>query len=361
MSTDRSERHEQPESQRTKPQTRHAHFATPALPTRTASQDPRGIDVSLKTTRDPHSIEEALNSYSPRQTPFHLLAPTQICDEKVIRHDHSVAQHFESQSQQPRSIENDTHPHKRTVIHHRELVGLNLISNLTRIQYGYWHDEPACLVGFTFQFLGSEHGNRWVRFDRADVTIKFHKTESEAEGQDPEVVDFGPKHLVTGNNGTEEKREWHLSANLPAVTLGAIPVLGLSAGVSRTYEKRYASSVEGASVPSHGHTAPDMVRFWIREDAKQKEGLPLEFDCAAVVTFAAPASFRATVGVKAGAVFDMLAQPWSEAEPVLFQHGVELGEPVGKARMGMIDFAALDVQDWGRMVGAQGMLEAGKR
>lgn len=359
MSTKRNEGG--PEDERVQDQTRDAHFVAPIYRSQTDSQDPRAAAISLKTTRDPHSIEKALNSYSPRQSPFHLLSPTQICDEKVIRHDHTVAQHFESQSQQPRSIDNDTHPHKRTVIHHRELVGLNLVSNLTRIQYGYWHDEPACLIGFTFQFLGSEHGHRWARFDRADVTIKFHKTENESEGPDPEVVDFGPKHLVTGNNGTEEKREWHLSANLPAVTLGAIPVLGLSGGVSRTYGKRYASSVEGASIPSHGHTAPDMVRFWIREDAKQKEGLPLEFDCAVVVTFAAPASFRATVSVKAGAVFDMLAQPWSEAEPVLFQHGIELGELIGKAKMGIVDFATLDVRDWGRMVGVEGMLEARKR
>ncbi|KAF2217851.1 hypothetical protein CERZMDRAFT_80514 [Cercospora zeae-maydis SCOH1-5] len=355
MSTGRSERCEEPEDHQAETRIRHTPFAT-AERTSSSIDTPQTIStnlspnvLSLRTTPDSHSIEDALASYSSRQTAFHLLPPTQICDEKVIRHDHTVAQHFESQSSQlardldtVNTIDHHHLPSKKTLIHHRELIGLNLISNLTRI-----------------------------RFERADITIKFSDAENALEGErsDPEIVDFGPKHLVTSSSGstssthhgTEEKREWHLSANLPAIPLGSIPGLGFSAGISRSYEKRYASSVEAASVPSHGHVVPDTARFWIREDGKQREGLPLEFDCAVIVTYAAPASFRATVSVKAGAVFDMLAQPWSEAEPVLFQHGVELGEEIGKATMGSVDFATLDARDWGELIGADCLLEAGKR
>ena len=177
--------------------------------------------------------------------------------------------------------------------------------------------------------------------------------------EDPEVVDFGPKHVTSG--GTDERREWHVSAQLsassPIAPISLTP--GIQAGMSRSYDKHYVSSVDATSLPSHGHTTSDTVRYWIREDAKQKDGLPLEFDCAVVVTYDAPASFEAVVDVKAGPLFDMLAQPWGDAEPIVFQHGEDMGEPVRGDTVGAVDFADLTAQDWAEIVGAEGLVAAG--
>ncbi|KAI5366711.1 hypothetical protein Slin14017_G043510 [Septoria linicola] len=278
----------------------HPRYSSPAAPTATSTDN-------TKATR---TIAE---TYKPRQLSFRPLEASRICDEKVIRHDYSVARHYESQSA--------VTTHARNAIQHRELGSLSLIANLTRIRYGYWHALPACLIGFKFQFLGSEA--RWTRFGKADISIRLSSTiaptvemgqESSSSligvGADPELVDFGPKHLSSA--GTSEKRGWHISAQL-AASLPVAPIVpttpALSAGFSRSYDRHYASSVDAAAFASHGHTAPDTLRFWIREDTKQKDGLPLEFGCAAIVTYAAPSSFQATVEVKTGLMFDMFAQP----------------------------------------------------
>lgn len=327
----------------------------------------------------------------PRQSTFRLY-PDRICDEKIIRHDHSIATHYESDSSsggnggaaaststkksglrawgfgRGRSASASS---SRNAIHHRDLAGLGLLSNLTRVQYGYWHGSPACLVGFKFQFMKAD--SSWARFEKADIAIRFSTSlmlgnvemgqESNAvlvgvAAEDPEVVDFGPKHVASGG-GTDKIRDCQLSASLPIAPISLMP--GIQAGLPRSSGKHSTSlpsHVDATSLPSHGHTTCDTVRFWIREDAKQKDGLLLDFDCAVVVTYDAPASFEAVVDVKAGPVFAMLAQPWGDAEPIVFQHGEELGEPVRGGSVGVVDFADLTVSDWAEIVGAEGLVAA---
>lgn len=101
--------------------------------------------------------EAVHDSYHPRQCDFKL--DKQIVDEKIITHDHVVARHYERQSVD-----------KGAAIFHREMGDLQLLASLTNVQYGFWGNENACLVGLRFQFLGGS--SRW-RFEKAEVEVRF--------------------------------------------------------------------------------------------------------------------------------------------------------------------------------------------
>lgn len=173
-------------------------------------------------------------------------------------------------------------------------------------------------------------------------------------GEDPVVVDFGPKHLAS--NGTDEKRDWFYTATLSAhaaasttlpLSLDAGPTAALSAGLSGSYAKHSASTIEGADFSDHEHKEPNIVNFWLREDERQKSRVPLDFDCAVVVKY--QAAFEATVDVKVGPVFDLLATPWMAEDPVVFEPGLEYGERI-REEQSLVDFATLTVEEWRRMV-----------
>lgn len=75
-----------------------------------------------------------------------------------------------------------------------------------------------------------------------------------------------------------------------------------------------------------------------REDPRQTDGLPLQFDAAVIVKYNCP--FSAAVDVKIGPVFYLLARPYPAAEPVRFQPGIEYGDSI---RDGVVDFESLTV------------------
>lgn len=163
-------------------------------------------------------------------------------------------------------------------------------------------------------------------------------------------MDFGPKHLVS--NGTDESRTWWYTATLSARTSTALPVSidsspSLSLGHSTSYPKHTAVAIEGADFSDHDHTEPNIVKFWLREDEKQKSRVPLDFDCAVIVKYPG-GSFEATVDVKVGPVFDLLATPWMAEDPVIFEPGMDYGEGVREGQV--VDFSTLTVEEWRKMV-----------
>lgn len=181
--------------------------------------------------------------------------------------------------------------------------------------------------------------------------MKFETTDGGIE-DDPVVVDYGPKRLRS-SLGADEKREWHLTATLAAglpTPIDVLPMPGISASTSRSWEEHHAASVEASDFPSRDHTRPDGVRFWLRENDKQRGGLPIDFYCAAIVKYTT--AFQASVHVKAGPVFDIFARPWTITDPILFEPGVEFGleENGPSVDGGSKDFAALSPGQWRKLV-----------
>lgn len=153
---------------------------------------PSVLSPVFSATQAHHSTPytPAMPSPYERHTNFH---PLDIIDERVLRHGGKVEDHHISQYR------------SRVKVSQRNMGELSLITHLTRVQYGYYRSSPAALIGFRFQFLGS---NPHWRFQKADIKITFASSDVSVKdaAQDPVVVDFGPKHLAS--EGTEEKRSW---------------------------------------------------------------------------------------------------------------------------------------------------------
>ncbi|KAF2163916.1 hypothetical protein M409DRAFT_57027 [Zasmidium cellare ATCC 36951] len=282
------------------------------------------------------------STYAPRQTTFHL-NPHHI-DEKILTHDHHILPHYDAPNPSTR---------ERFKITHRDLSNLSLLAHVTRVQYGYFHDDPACLLGLKFQFQSGGGGSHHAwRFERADIRIQFEGRDG--EGEDPVVVDYGPKRLVS--NGTDERRDWWCSATLSATASTPVAITpsasaSLSAGQTSSYTHHTATEISGAEFTDHAHSEPTIVKFWLREDERQKSRIPLEFACAVVVKYAGGGGpFQATVDVKVGPVFDLLATPWGPESPVVLEPGVEFGEGVGLGQGQVVDFARLGAEEWRDLV-----------
>ncbi|KAK4499397.1 hypothetical protein PRZ48_009911 [Zasmidium cellare] len=270
-----------------------------------------------------------LSTYQSRKVSFHP-NPHHI-DEKVLTHDHHILPHYDTPT---------PNHHERFKITHRDLSSLSLLAHVTRVQWGYHHSSPACLLGLKFQFQGSGHHGGW-RFERADIRVQFS---GDDDKNPPVVVDYGPKRLVS--NGTDERREWSCTATLSSTALSPVS-LSLSASQSSSHTHHTATEISAAEFSDHGHSEANIVKFWLREDERQKSGIPLEFDCAVVVRYSG-APVRVGVDVKVGPVFDLLATPWGPGDEVLLEPGVEYGEEVGKGEV--VDFAELGSEDWGVLV-----------
>lgn len=170
------------------------------------------------------------------------------------------------------------------------------------------------------------------------------KFEASDDGEDPIVLDYGPKRLVS--NGTDEKRDWWYSATLSATNSTAVaitPTASVSAGQSGSHQHRFATEVSSAGFTDRDHREPNIVKFWLREDERQKSRIPLEFDCAVIVKYSG-GPFQATVEVKVGPVSDLLATPWTPESPAMFEPGVGYGEQVKAGQI--VDFAKLGPEEW---------------
>jgi hypothetical protein len=255
-------------------------------------------------------------------------------------------QHFgsdESQEELGQKNQDET-DFNRLKILQRDLGCLSIISSLTRVQYGTWAEEPASLVSMRFQF--QKGAAELFRFEKVNITVEFTSRPQGDPGADPVVVDYGPKKLQS--IGTLEDRTWHYLATLSAkANVGPVEV-GPEAetGAEGRYTRHYAAVVESDDWGNRKHPQPNCIKYWLSEDKRQKFGVPLELHIAAVVTHSGP--FQATVNVHADNIFHILAWPWTQDDPVLFEPGVPHGDQI--RHISRFDFSTLTVDEWRQIV-----------
>ncbi|CAK4023852.1 Hypothetical predicted protein [Lecanosticta acicola] len=268
-------------------------------------------------------------------------------DEKVLDHTGHIITHHDIPQ---------AHVISRLRTQNRSLGSLSLIATHTRTQFAFYKNDPACLLTFRFQFLGSSNA---FRFQKADVRIEFKAASSShaaaaaaAAAAAPVVVDYGPKHLSSA--GTDGQRNWWYNATLSASANGMVPVPvgpSISMGGGGSHGKHTAVTVEGADFAAHGQQEANIAKFWLREDEQRQDGVPCDFECAVIVKWTD--SFEAQIDVKVGPLFDWLASPWPSSSPIIIQRGVDYGEPIRATPAVDMDFSTLTLEEWRKLVTPQ--------
>lgn len=232
----------------------------------------------------------------------------------------------------------------RLKITQKDLGSLSIIGSLTRVEYGKWGSEDACLIGFRFQF--QKGTAKAFRFKTADILVEFQARPPGDPNDDPAVLRYGPKRLQS--TGTSEERDWgfsvSLSANAGVGPVQAGPTLELARGGS--FKREYAAIVESDDWGNRKHTRPNCVKIWLSEDEKQKDGVPLELLAAVIVDTNRP--FQATVSIKVDFIFNFLARPWSKDDPLFLQPGVGFGPALRPTPMP--DFSTMTTEEWRQLV-----------
>ena len=263
------------------------------------------------------------NALSPRVTPF-------IVDESA---------------QELGQRNTDDQDFNRLKITQRDLGSMSVIGSLTKVEYGKWANEDACLISFRFQF---HKGNATMfRFEKADIVIEFQARPPGRPDHDPAVLQYGPKKLQS--TGTTEAHGWHYTASLSA-NVGVGPAQAgptLEFGRHGIHNRQYAAMIESDDWGNRRHRRPNCVKIWLREDEKQKDGIPLELLASVVVQTDRP--FQANVSVKVDSIFNLVAWPWSKDDPLLLQPGVNFGTPIRETTTAT-DFSSLTVEEWRQLV-----------
>jgi hypothetical protein len=248
----------------------------------------------------------------------------------------------ESQEELGQRNESDE-DYNRIKILQRELGGLSVIGSLTRVQYGKWQNDPACLVSMRFQF---QKGNAELfRFEKVNILMEFTSRPKGHPDADPIILNYGPKLLQSKE--TPEDRTWHYLVTLSAKATVGPTEIGpqVETGTEGKFTRHYAASVVANDWGNRAHRRPNCVRLWFSEDKRQEKGIPPELYVTTIVT--CPGPIQATVQVHADYIFHLLAWPWSADDPILLQPGVTYGK---KIREGDFDFSDLTSDEWRRMV-----------
>ncbi|KAK4225995.1 hypothetical protein QBC38DRAFT_240715 [Podospora fimiseda] len=230
----------------------------------------------------------------------------------------------------------------------RDLGSMSVIGTLTKVEHGKWgpSNKPACLLCFRFQF---QKGNaKLFRFEKAFIVIEFQARPPTHPKDDPAVLRYGPKRLQSV--GTTATESWQYTIELSA-TVGIGPVQAgptVEFGRQIIYDRHYAETIESDDWGNRRHSRPNCVRIWLREDEKQKDGIPLEL-LACVVVETTARSFQANVSVKVDSFFNLIAWPWSKDDPLLLEPGVNFGTPI-REKTGETDFSSLTADEWRQLV-----------
>ncbi|KAH8928519.1 hypothetical protein BT69DRAFT_1316221 [Atractiella rhizophila] len=250
----------------------------------------------------------------------------------------------ESSSELGQKNENDE-DYNRSKIMQRDLANLSVISSLSKVQYGQWAGKEASLIGFRFQFQSANA--TLSRFKKAQILIEFQSRPTGPPDGDPVVLSYGPKKVQSA--GTLEDRSWHCSvalwANACVTPVGGGPELEF--GKEGNYARQYATVIKSDDWGNRKHRKPNCVKIWMSEDEKQKDGIPLELLAAVVIQATGPS--QAKVSVRVGSVFQLLAQPWSEDDPVLLQPNVGFGTPI-RGDSAPVDFSTMTNEEWRQLV-----------
>ncbi|KAI9774564.1 MAG: hypothetical protein M1840_002813 [Geoglossum simile] len=230
----------------------------------------------------------------------------------------------------------------REKIMQRELGALAIIASLERVEFGSFKGESACLVSCVFQFLD---GNaQFLRFTDAMIHIEFQKREG--QGEDPAVLNFGPRTIV--GEKTIENRLWCYELVMPC-HINVWPLdIGLEPTVRREseFDRQHFMEIRGNLYGDRKHQRPNCVRWTVKENSKQRSGIPDLLRCTAIVKYTD--AFQVVVKVSSDAIFHVLAYPWTKDDPVLIEAGNSFGASVRDN--GDSDFSTLTNDEWAKIV-----------
>lgn len=232
----------------------------------------------------------------------------------------------------------------RDKIHQRDLGSLSVIASLSRVSYGTWNGNKACLLGLRFQFIKGTHDV--FRFDHAEVVVELTSRPSTVPHNDPEVKDYGPKSLKRA--ASEEKRMPYWTAKLSAKGNAGPVEVGpeIESGVQREYTRHYATEIGSTDWGDRKHRKANCVKWWMKEDKKEADGLPVEVYAAVIFTYRGLA--QATVTIKTSSWFDALAYPWTADDPILLKEGIGYGPSIRSGAS--LDFSELTDSEWAQLV-----------
>ncbi|KAJ8604617.1 hypothetical protein MRB53_041715 [Persea americana] len=233
--------------------------------------------------------------------------------------------------------------YNREQIHQRNLGHQHAEASLIRVEYGTWEKQPACLITFLFHFY---HGNvRSSRFTRADIHIDFSSRDG-AEGE-PEIVNYGPKHLLGRRTAAEVT--WSFSGSFSLHFAAGPFEMGPEVELTReeTFERGYRETVKCFAIknPRASRTV-NQLNCFLDENRKDEDGILEELYQSVVVRHRGP--FKAEVEIGTNIMFSLFARPWTADHPVLFQPGVPWGPRVRDDEA--MDFAQLTAKEWERLV-----------
>lgn len=234
--------------------------------------------------------------------------------------------------------------YNRVKIHQRDLRNHTVEARLTRVEYGTWEGQTACLVALKFSFHSS--GSKALRFTRGSISVGF--TSRDTRNRDPAVVNFGPKRLF--GSKTSGSLTWSYGGAFSFKATAGPVEIGPEVQATRdlVFERQYLQVINVWGWGDRRHVEPNHVKCSLDENPLEESGIPEELSLTMIVTF--EGAFQARVSVGTTAIFDLLAYPWTKDDPVLFQPGVSYG-PAMRAS-GTTDFATLTRAEWEKLVTA---------
>lgn len=276
---------------------------------------------------DPGDVAAILASYEPHQTTFQKPTGKGELGRKD-RHDLKSDQSSQST------------PSKFT---HKEFLDAGVIGMVSRVCWGTYHGQTACLVVFCFSLRSGDHT---LRFRNANVKITFEPHPSSPEPQDnPSVLVFGPRKIF-GVPTTESKKLTYnveLSAKAPVGPVEVGPAVSI--GKESSFEKEHRFKIVGNLWATKNASDWDIVYWDVKENRKVKHGIPDRLNVGVIVSAHRPFQGIVEVTVDTPLKDGLFGFPWSKDSPVPFYPGVSKG-PSSQ----VYDFEKFTEEDWRAMI-----------
>ncbi|KAK6339265.1 hypothetical protein TWF718_008687 [Orbilia javanica] len=234
---------------------------------------------------------------------------------------------------------------------------------LRGVQYGTYYQKPSCLIAFDFLFVFDS--NALPRFKSADIIIEFTKTEdkgivgqgrglsnNESRGS-VTVLNFCPRQLY--GVPTLENRQWSFGLAIPLLISAGPFQTGFEPSVEyeTKFPKNHRAEIKGLPISSSGVANTNAVKWSVKENRKEGNGIPDRVTCAILVEYdGQPFQASVEVSVKTHLNITLAAMPWSKDDPVLLKPNNNFGTVTSK-----ISFEELQLEDWLGVVRASTALD----
>lgn len=202
-------------------------------------------------------------------------------------------------------------------------AGCVVNGKLTAVHYGNYVGKSAALIRFNFTF----HGSRWIRYKSAKIVITFASLQKTTDAA-PVLCDLFPTKfdgdpvLQTTTDQAEISFQLAAGLGLPGLTVQQ----SMSKAQKTTTTRVRRMKIEGTPYHDDSHSKNNMVVWSIYENPANKDGIPHQFSCAAIVHHHCvefQADVKVTVSTDTGA--GLIGRPWRKDDPIYFDCSVPQG------------------------------------